>query len=391
MVKVWAVACSDYSEVDEKIRTLLQMAGGMGRYVSKDEAIVVKPNLLLAAEPDKASTTHPAVAAAVGKLAGDEGAQVLLADSPGSGYRYNVRTLQKVYDICGMTAAAGEAGMELNYDVTHRAVSFSEGVLTKRFEFITPVLEADGLINVCKLKTHSFMGMTGAVKNLFGVIPGYTKPAYHAKLGDPAHFAGMLLDVAACIKPRLSVMDAVMAMEGNGPHAGTPRNTRVLLASHNTLAVDVVAGEIMGLARKHNPILAVAEKRGLAPCRIEDVELEGVSLDDIRATGFMLPDTFMGGTGFGRMSWALPLFRSGFTVSPRVNEEVCTACGVCRRACPVEAISIEEGAHACIDHDRCIRCYCCHEMCPEKAIGLRSGLMYRVLNRWRKRVSEAPV
>ena len=120
--------------------------------------------------------------------------------------------------------AVEAAGAELNFDTTYKPVFFLQGKLIKHFDVITPVIAANGVLNLCKLKTHTFMSMTGAVKNNFGVIPGLAKPGYHAKLHDKHHFADMMLDLAEFVSPRVSIMDAVMGMEGDGPGAaGTPR------------------------------------------------------------------------------------------------------------------------------------------------------------------------
>jgi ferredoxin len=248
------------------------------------------------------------------------------------------------------------------------------------------VVEADGVFNLCKLKTHLYMGMTGGVKNNFGVIPGLAKPGYHAKLRDPGRFANMLLDLAAYVSPRISIMDGVVGMEGDGPANGDPRRIGLLLAARNPLALDVVAGEIMGLERRNNPVLLAAEKRGLHPSRIEQIDVVGADATNWRVPDFEIPATTAGGVGFASLPWwqrrlLTPLFKGGMTLRPRVMEERCIACGACRDACPMEAISMVDGRHARINDDECIRCYCCHEMCPQDAIELRSSLLYRILNR----------
>jgi ferredoxin len=256
--------------------------------------------------------------------------------------------------------------------------------LIKRFEVITPVLEADGVFNLCKLKTHVFMHMTGAVKNLFGVIPGLTKPGYHAKLHDRGWFASMLLDLADYIAPRLSIMDAVMSLEGEGPGAkGEPRHVGLLIAARSPLALDVVASEIIGLKRVQNPVLIEAENRGLYPTRLEEVELIGADIAALRIPDYKFPATVTEGAGLGALNWLNPWIKSGTTLKPRVIKELCIACGACRDSCPVQAITIDDSDnnYAQIDDDTCIRCYCCHEMCPESAVELHQGLLHRVINR----------
>ncbi len=385
--KVYAVKCPDYEQVEGRLTELLQMMGGIERFVAPEEKIALKVNLLLAAEPEKAITTHPAIVAAVGRMAKDRGASPFIIDSPTGGYEYNESTMKRVYRTSKMADAAREARIELNFDTTHQAVSFPAGVLTKHFDIITPLVEADGVLNLCKLKTHTYMGMTGAIKNNFGAIPGRAKPGYHAKLHDPARFAGMLLDLAACVAPRLSIMDAVVGMEGDGPNAGAPRRIGLLLASENPLALDVVASEIIGLPLENNPVLAEAKKRGDYPTQIEEVDLVGTDVANLRITDYALPTTLAGGGGLANLSWwqkvAAPLFRDGLTVRPRIVEGKCIACGACRDICPMHVITIKSnGRHryAQIDDKGCIRCYCCHETCPQDAIELHQGLLYRIIN-----------
>lgn len=381
--RVYAVQCPDYDHVPEKMARLLEMAGGIGAFAGPGEKIALKVNLLHAARPERAVTTHPAVALSVAQAAQDAGAVPFIVDSPGGGYRYDEKTLMKTYRTTGMEDVARTAGIELNLDCSHRIVPFPNGRLIKRFEVISPVLDADGIFNLCKLKTHMFTYMTGAVKNHFGVIPGLAKPGYHAKLHDTSRFAAMLLDLTELMSARLFIMDAVIAMEGEGPSAGAPRHVGLLLASTNPVALDTVGSKIIGLAADKNPVLVEAEKRGMGPIRLEDVELIGVNKNSLDCGGFQPPATYFEGMGIGRLPWyqrmLSPLFKTGMSVRPVVREKKCIACGVCTKACPVKAITIIEKKTARIDDDRCIRCYCCHEMCQEKAIDLKQGLLYRLI------------
>jgi len=381
--RVFVVRCPDYSQAGRQTAELLNMMGGMSAFAKSGEKIALKVNLLTAARPERAVTTHPAVVSAVAASAKERGAHPFIIDSPGSGYKYDTKTLDKTYRRTGMHQAAEEAGVEVNLDCSHREVSFPHGKLIKRFEVISPILEADGVFNLCKLKTHMFTYITGAVKNHFGVIPGLAKPGYHAKLHDPARFAAMLLDLAELVSARLFIMDAVMAMEGEGPFAGAPRQVGFLLGATNPVALDAAAGEIIGLAHDDNPVLVEAEKRGLDPHKIEDVELVGISASELRVPNFKMPATIFGGHGLGDLNpvqrLLVPFFKNGMSVKPKAVKEKCVGCGVCVKACPMEAVAINKKKYAVIDEDRCIRCYCCHEMCPEKAVELKRSLFYRVL------------
>jgi len=380
--KVYIVRCEDYADTEDRINDLIDLMGGMGRFAKQGEKIVLKVNLLREARPETAVCTHPAVAAAVGTLVKQEGAEAVIADSPGGGYRYSEKTLNKIYRTSGMLQAAQKAGLALNRDTTSRPASYADGILTKHFDIITPVYESGAVFNLCKMKTHLFTMMSGAIKNIFGVVPGLSKPGYHAKLHDPKRFAGMLLDLAQYISPRLSIMDAVVAMEGNGPGTGDPRQVGLLLASESPLALDVVAGEIMGIDRKLNSILIEAEDRGLHPHRIEDIEVIGAELAEVKVPDFRPPQVAPGDFGLDPMPWhqrlLQPYFKNAYSVRPKVIWERCIACGTCIEGCPVQAVSFVN-EKAFVDDDKCIRCYCCHELCPEEAIGLHRSLLYQLL------------
>ena len=383
--QVYAIRCEDYSETENKLFELLSMMGGGERFIQAGERILVKPNLLLAAEPSRAVTTHPSVIAAVSKQVKASGGKACIADSPGSGHAFSQKNLQRLYRICGMTEAADMSGAELNLDVTYRSLPFPQGRLIKRFEVISPFVECEGMINICKFKTHSLTALTGAVKNLFGVIPGRLKTGYHSRLRDKLDFCGMLLDLAELTAPRLSIMDAVVGMEGNGPAGGSPKHVGWMLASESPLALDVAAGWIMGLDFDDNPILKEAENRGLFPLRPEDVRLEGADWEELRVPDFKLPDGILSDREFSRVpkfleNSVMRILRRGTTLTPRVIKTKCAICGACRDACPVDAVGIDDGEPAVIDSKKCIRCYCCHEMCPHNAIELCSGLLFRLLN-----------
>lgn len=381
--RVYIVKCDSYEKAPEQLEKLLAMMGGMKLFAQKGEHITLKANLLAAAAPGKAVSTHPAVVAAVGSMAKREGAVPLIADSPGSGYRYTEATLRRLYVSCQMDKAAELAGIALNWDTGYETTAFPDGRVMKRIEVIRPVIEADGVFNLCKMKTHLFMHMTGAVKNHFGIIPGLSKVGYHAKLQDKGRFADMLLDLALFTASRLSIMDAVLAMEGQGPGAsGTPRQVGLLLASENPVALDVVAAEIMGLPREQNPVIMAAERRSLSPCRIEEVEVVGEPLSDIRIPDYVLPET-VDGLGLSNNNNPVmgKLFRSVLTQYPAVIMEKCAGCGVCRDACPQKAIVLAGSGEkkARIDKKHCIRCYCCHELCPHRAVVLRKNPIAKLL------------
>lgn len=375
--KVFAIRCADYARAEEALSALLNTMGGIERYVNREEALLLKVNLLAPAPPEKAITTHPAVVAAVAKQVAAAGGRATIADCPGA-YSHSVGTLRKTYEACGMTEAAAASGATLSYDTAVEQVSYPEGKLMHRFEVMAPVRHTDGVINLCKLKTHMFMSMTGAVKNHFGVIPGLSKKGYHAKLQDKEQFAHMLLDLSAFVGARLHIMDAVLGMEGEGPGAsGTPRQVGWLLAAENPLALDVVAAAMMSLDERCNPLLLAARQRGMAPTTMGEVELVGATRDELYLSDFRLPQGLKESmVVVKRLPDAVSaLTKSLFTRAPRVAADRCVGCALCRDSCPVTAIGMTEKHRAKIDAGRCVRCYCCHELCPHEAIDIRRGIL----------------
>ena len=378
--QVYAASCPDYEQAEACIRALVEQMGGMGRFVRPGERIVLKANLLRAAPPESAICTHPAVVEAVAKLVKEAGGTPVICDSPG-GALHKEAVLRSLYEKTGMAAAAAAAGAELALDPSTRTVSLPEGKVLRQAEIITPVAEADGVIDLCKMKTHVLMSMTGAVKNLFGVIPGLSKVGYHATHPDHETFADVLLDLTGYVKPRLSLMDGILAMEGDGPgSSGTPRQAGLLLASANPLALDTAAGAIMNLPRQDNPVLLAAERRGLTPCRMEDVELIGGTVEELRMADYKFPAS----TKSNLMDFLGPLARpaerlckKALSQTPRIDGAKCVGCGICAKSCPGQAIAMTApGKKARISQKACI-----HELCPQKAVELHQSWLGRLLTK----------
>ncbi len=384
---VAAARCAGYEfdQVRAALKQVLAPLGGIGSFVRPGERIALKPNLLFAGRPEQAITTHPLVVAAVAMEVREAGATPLVVESPGSGIVHVKPVIERVYRKTGLRDAADRYGFELSLDMTWETVSLPEGRVIRRLDVLSHILQADGVINVGKLKTHTFMTFTGATKNLFGVVPGLNKPGYHGKLREPERFAGMLLDVADLVRPRLSIIDGILAMEGMGPGAGgTPRHLGVMLAGADPLAVDVACCRIAGIDTAAVPTLAVARTQGRWSGRAADIDTLGVPVSELRVDDFALPSRRSRDLGLTRSRFLddaiAPILRQGFTPMPRPKEGRCTLCRACERACPTDAMSMGEKA-AQVDDTRCIRCYCCHEVCPSAAIDLEFKGMGRVMHR----------
>ncbi|MDD3920622.1 MAG: DUF362 domain-containing protein [Eubacteriales bacterium] len=323
------------------------------RELTPDMKVLLKPNMLLAKSPDGAATTHPVLLRAVAVRLRELGIKrIVLADS--SGGLYNERTLKKTYEACGFSTLADL--LELNFDTA----SQKRG----KFQIITPVLEADYIINCAKLKTHALMVMTAAVKNMFGSVPGIKKAEYHCTKATVEPFTRMLLDLHETVKPHLNLVDAIDCMEGNGPSGGTVRHMGITLASKCAYAADEVCAELMQINPQLVRTIHWARKRGLV--QPGAVEKTGHTLTPAEPP-FTLPDSIISptttrtGGGIGRLLWGRASTR------PTVIKEKCIGCGKCAQGCPKHIISITNKI-AFIPKKGCISCFCCHELCPEKAI-----------------------
>ncbi len=378
---VAVVRCDDYvpEAADAAVRRAVDLAGGIGRFVSPGERVLLKPNLLQGQEPERCVTTHPAVVAAVARLLVEHGCRVVIGDSPGAGIVYSEANLRRAYARSGYAAVAEETGAVLNYDTGSRIVAFPEGEVMKQFSIIAPATEADAIVVVSKAKTHMWTRMTGATKNLFGLIPGLEKPVFHFRFQDEYAFGRMLVDLNECMKPRLQIVDAVIGMEGDGPQAGSPRKIGAILAGSDYLAVDTVLARLIGMDPLEIGSLKSAAARGLLdPGAVRTV---GDDPAELAIPDFRKPSTYAGGgAGVWRRVVLAVVQRFGRTYAPRpgVIAQSCIGCGKCERICPVHAITVTEG-RATIDLSRCIRCYCCHEMCTEHAIVLSRGLAGKLL------------
>ncbi len=372
------VRCNDYQidGVRAALHEALAPLGGMAAFVKPGERIGLKPNLLLGSDPDQAIVTHPAVLAAVALEVREAGASPVVLESPGSGIIPSPRVLARQFAKAGYQAVADSNGFELSLETEWDWVPYAEGRAFKKVEIVRSAMQVDGLINIPKFKTHSWMILTGATKNLFGLIPGLTKVGYHGKYPQKERFAEMLLDVAALMKPRLNVMDAVVGMEGQGPGTGgKPRNVGLLLAGADTISMDAVCCGIAGFDLRAVPVVERALAHGLWDGRLAGVPVFGPAVADVAVRDFKPPVKGVASNGL-----ELPVIgevgrnflRNGFSPRPRPQVGPCTICGSCEQACPVQAISMEKKPRvARVDDEKCIRCYCCHEVCPHAAIELR--------------------
>ncbi len=373
---VAVVHCKDYDS--RRVTEAVARGFGLlaGTFARPGERILLKPNLLSGHAPEKVVTTHPAVFGAVARQVLDMGANVSYGDSPGFGRPVSVARK------AGLVEVAEELGLPLADFTNGVTVSFPEGRLLKQFVLAQGVLDSDGIISLPKLKTHALMRMTGAVKNQFGCIPGMLKGEFHARMVELERFAQMLVDLTRCVSPRLYVMDAITAMEGNGPGSGTPRDVGALLFSTDPVAMDTVACRLIGL----DPMLVLTnrlgEDSGLGCCR--NVVVIGDDVESLVVRDFDVNRRRELGKG-ALQPLVARWFKSLATPRPVIDPVRCTRCGTCVKVCPVRPCAVDfrngTGSPPSYDYDACIRCYCCQEMCPDKAISVMTPRLGRLIHR----------
>jgi uncharacterized protein (DUF362 family) len=356
------VNCHNYAypEIRRALEAVLLPLGGIGAYVTRGDRVLLKPNLLYGKHPDKAVTTHPMVVKAVCELVLEQGGIPLIGDSPGIG------TLHRVAEQTGMTAVASELGCSLADFSIPITVRLGPEYTFRAFEIVREVLDADVIINLPKLKTHGMMFLTLAVKNTFGCVPGMQKAQWHLKAGnDHDSFGRMLVELNRLVSPALSLVDGIVAMEGNGPGSGVPRPLGVLVAGHNPRAVDTTICHLLCLHPDILPTTRAAREQGLAGTELDDIDVVGPPLESLWIDNFRLPRRV-------DPQWGLPRavtrpLKHVFLPKPMIRSDQCTGCGTCRDVCPAGAITFQDDCPQ-LNYAQCIRCYCCQEMCPEGAI-----------------------
>lgn len=359
------------------IPALLEQIGVTPAFFS-GKSVVIKPNLVMKKPAEHAATTHPAVLdALLSYLDGCECREVVIAESMGG--PYTEPALRAVYRVCGIEDAVAGHRARLNFDVTSAPLTAQDGRACKSFEIITPIAQADVVINLCKLKSHSLTRMSGAIKNTFGCIPGLTKFEFHARFPDYADFNRMIVDLSAMLHAHtdmIDLCDAIVGMEGNGPTGGTPRTVGCLLASRNPFALDC-AGEALLNCIGEVPMVNEARTRGFAPAEISDLHITGGDLKALAVCDFAPPDTAR--KSKNPLHWLPKLFGgkiyAWFAPRPTIRLSTCIGCGECERSCPVHTIEMrtdkkgKKKAH--IKPDACIRCFCCQELCPIHSVDIR--------------------
>jgi uncharacterized protein (DUF362 family)/NAD-dependent dihydropyrimidine dehydrogenase PreA subunit len=365
-VEVALLACPDY-ESKRLDRLIQEAAEAAGFPEVAGKRILVKPNILKAASPEKAVCTHPEFLGAVLRFLKAKGAaRIMAGDSPAwQGGRAAART-------SGLLEAATREGVEW-LEFSPGEARNSEGArLVRGFALASALGDCDLVVNLPKLKTHRLMKYTGAIKNLFGLVPGLGKSGFHLRFPSSADFGTMLVDLAASVGDCFTFMDGIVAMEGEGPGDGDPYDLGVILASSDPAALDWTAASCIGYDPRQIPYLVDAIGRtGRDPAK-PAIEVGPQSVEELHVDDFkLLPYETKGASSVG----SIPSFVKGFLKRaladrPIFDPERCEGCSACVVVCPAKALELKRGKpnRVLIDDEACIGCFCCHEVCPAHAI-----------------------
>ena len=328
-------------------------------WIGSGTRVVVKPNLLQPAAPDKGIVTHPLIVRTVAEYLLDKGARVQVSDSPPIG------SFHKLVHQSGYHEALQDLDVDLK--PFRESVQVDVGEPFGSIEIARDAMDADVVINLAKLKSHAQMYLTLGVKNLFGTVVGLRKPEWHMRTGvDRAMFARLLVQIHQAVAPGFTIVDGILALEGQGPgKSGQPRELGLLLGGANAHAVDKTVCTLLGLDPRELLTYRLACEQGFFD---GDVHVNG----DIHfVDDFLFPELHTLSLG----PESLNRFMRKFVIQkPVVDNQACKLCGECWKVCPAKVITHNTKGIR-FDYDRCIRCYCCLEVCGQGAIRAREPLL----------------
>ena len=386
MSKVCILKCETYEQsvVDKVVNDLINSVVDLKTIIKPNTNVVLKVNLVAGISPDKNATTHPSIVISVAKIIKSLGANCIIADS--SGGLYNSAYMNSVYKQTKMTDVAKITGAKLNDDFTYEYLENPNAVMHKKIPIINVLNNADLIINMSKLKTHTFMGYSGAVKNMFGSIPGLMKVEMHGNFKDQFSFSNHLIDIFETLKSKicLNIVDGIEGMEGDGPTSGTTIKMNCLLASTNAYELDYVLTKIMDIDSFKMPLIQQEQKRGLLS--IEEIEYLGDNYESFVKKEFNNVEIQV----YNKNNKKVPPFLNGFvhkllTRRPIIKKSKCKGCKKCFDHCPVKAIEMckkkDNKQYAKVNYDKCIRCFCCQELCPFHVVKIKTGILYNFVHK----------
>jgi len=327
----------------------------------KNKRVLVKPNILSDNDPEKCISTHPAVIEALVIFLKDQGASVVIGDSPAVHSRGFLPVRSGITDVCERTGSQW-----IDFSRKSSYINLKSG----RIRIASVVNEVDLVISVPKFKNHELVYFTGAIKNTLGLVPGFSKAKQHALHQNRESFSGFLVDLSEAVTPDFFIMDGITGMEGRGPGQGTPVSTGVVIGSSNPLALDIIASTIAGYNPGELPLNRIALSRGKWLKAESEIVYDGPELKTVIKKDFKRIQI----SGNSNISIKFIKNRLGFLRKldkrPVFIPSNCTGCRECIKICPQNAISMDHlnPDHVLLTDNKCIRCYCCSEVCKYNAV-----------------------
>jgi len=371
MPRVSVVRCAGYSKVRRSIEKSLELLGGSKRFFRRGDRVLLKPNISDPLPPEKAADTHPLFVKAVIEIAQEKGAEVWVGECSAGG---GPGITEKCLGISGIGEVVKEKRVIFKnfQEETYTPYDIPNFKVLERTDFANAIFQVDMLVNLPKLKTHGLTFITGAIKNCFGAVHPLERQYLHRTFPDREKFSQGLVDIYSFIRPGLTIMDAVVGMEGEqGPSFGDPKKVGVVIAGEDGVAVDAVAAAVVGYNPLAIPAIKDANMRGVGVGDVEKIDIVGEKIE--RA----IVKDFKQNPLFNNKYRKMPGFADSFVMVPELTASKCIKCGTCAKNCPVGAISMKP--YPSIDRQKCIMCYCCHETCPEGA--------YKLAIKWLKKHS----
>jgi len=371
--RVAIVRCASYdlADVYSAVKKAVEISGAR---IPRNATVLLKPNVLSPKKPEFAVTTHPAIVDAVCKLLKEAKCRIIIGESDGVGMT------EQGFEVSGIKGVADKYKARIVIFEKDLKVRVHNGKNRVVKEIFLPkaLMEADFIINLPKLKTHALTKYTGAIKNMFGTVPGATKSMYHKTAPTEEKFSEALVDIYTFSKPNLVIMDAIVGMEGMGPGNGTPKKTGLVLASADGVALDSVASSLIGLNPEDIFHIKYAFQRGISDrAAVETFGEEGrISEQGLRE--YSVKYNKAPAVNKNLMALGQRLF-AVFSPRPVLTRNKCTGCMVCVKHCPVNAISFKK--YPQIDRKKCIKCFCCAELCAYGAMNVEGPRMLEILKK----------
>ena len=376
---VSAYRCDNYDKdnVYNIVENIIKAFGNLSDIIKPNSKVLLKLNLLSAYTPDQGITTHPEIVRAVINIVKKAGAVPVMGDSPGN----MMNGIEKVWEKTGMLQLAKEENIELiNFEACGCVEVSIQHPNIKQIYVTKAIMDYDAIINLPKLKTHTFMGFTCGVKNFYGIVPGARKAEYHKLAPTPKDFSNLLSEIYRMVKEKLlfTIVDGVYGLEGNGPSlSGQKRKYGIIAGSQDTVMLDAFILDKMGIKSKNNVLLKPLREKNLG-----DTDLQNMIYVGDNASEFNFDKTKLPVTKFLNLlpSWLARFVTKYagklFWVKPNIIENKCVGCLQCMKSCPAKAIiKKQEGIKPLIQKDKCIGCFCCHELCLHKAIEIKESFI----------------